>query len=199
MSDLDSLQKEVLVGIGRNVLNLQKMEGMLKSLVLMVSYKAPLELDNAEAAVRKRRKMVSKLPMGRLVEDLTRFVRPNRDDSESQSPTVATIEFSFRFEDADYVKGLRSTLRKVVKERNDLIHKKLIAFDPKSPESCRILAKELEEQRQRIRPKFEELAAIWTAVSEQIKEVKEYYDSGQFEDDWKVAQEGLTFLPALAR
>lgn len=188
-TELDELQKLVLVGIGRNVLNLQKMEGVLKSLVLMVNIEAPLE--GSEAAVRKRKQLVARMPLGHLVEEFARLVRPNVTKSEQKLPTVASWITSFRFDDDSYVHELRSTLRDVVKERNNLIHKQLLAFDPNSSESCRIFASELEDQRQRIQPKFEELAAIWTAVTVHIKEMREYYESGQFEKDWQAAQNDL--------
>ena len=131
------------------------------------------------------------MPMGRLAENFARFVHPNRVENEQPPPTIATLEYSIRFEDAAFVDELKTSLRMIVKERNDLIHKKLIEFDSDSAENCRKLAKELEDQHQRIKSRFKELAAIWTAASEQIKELKEYCDSDQFENDWKVARDGL--------
>jgi hypothetical protein len=194
MSDLDSLQKDVLIGIGRNVLNLQKMEGMLKYLVLSVQSTVPVE--NAEKVIEnieKRKKTISNRSLGLLAGDFVRSLRSGHSGTEEQPAQieVATVSTSITFEDGNFVDELEASLRSIVEERNELIHNKLAAFDPKSPESCRNLAKELEEQRQRIKPKFKELAAICTAVSEQIKELKEYSDSGQFENDWKAAQDSL--------
>ena len=146
--EIEELQEKVLIGIGRNILNLQKMEGMLKSLVVVVNSNFPT--DNAESAVRKRRKAVSRMPMGRLVNDFVRSVHPNSSDNAKREEAIVqeSVEFLFTFEDGAFVKELRASLRMVVKERNQLIHKKLLAFNPGSPESCRDLARDLEDQRQ---------------------------------------------------
>jgi hypothetical protein len=180
MSDTDSLQKEVLMGIGRNVLNLQKMEGMLKALVLMASSKVPL--DGMADAISKRREAVFRMPMGSLIELFVQSVHPirNADSAQTTDFEGAGIEHSFRFEDAAFVDELKASLRTIVKERNQLIHRKLIEFDPKSSKSCRSLAKELEEQRERIKPQFERLANILTMVRDQMRELDEYFKSEEF-------------------
>lgn len=185
--DIEKLQEIVLIGIGRNVLNLQKMEGMLKSLVYMVNLNIPA--DNAKTAARMRHKVVSKMPLGRLVDDFVRSVHPNSRDNATRTvdSTMGSFGLSFTFDDAEFVQELKASMRRVVKERNQLIHKKLAGFDPKSPESCRDLAKDLEKQRQRIKPQFEALVAILSAARKGFNELADNIDSDKFESEARIA------------
>ena len=57
-------------------------------------------------------------------------------------------------------------MRKVVRDRNALIHKMLSSWDPHSIESCRALCDELDAQRERIRPAYEHLESIARAIRE---------------------------------
>jgi hypothetical protein len=186
---LKELQDKVLIGIGRNVVNHQKMEVMLKSLVVLVDCSIPT--GDAANAMKKRQKAVSKIPMGRLVDDFVRSVRPKNENDDAQTTESAerTFDFSVRLCDGEFLKELAASLRMVVKERNTPIHKKLIGFNSKSPESCRNLARELEHQHQRIQPQSEALAAISSAVRDGFEELMGYIDSNQFETDTKIAKE----------
>lgn len=70
-----SSRDEVYRAIARNVLFLQKMEGMLKALVMCAHLSMPRE--SPRKAVADRKKAVAKTPMGRLVNELlTPSVRP---------------------------------------------------------------------------------------------------------------------------
>ena len=185
--EIEELQEKILKAIGRNVLILQKMEGMLKSLVVVANSKFPT--GNLESAVRKRQMAVSKMPMGRLVNHFVRSVHPNGGENARREETSAkgSFEFSFTFEDGAVVEELEASLRMVVEERNQLIHTKLIDFDPKSLESCRDLAGDLEDQRQRIKPQFEALAAICATVRDGYKVLTDNFGSVQFEGDSRIA------------
>jgi hypothetical protein len=178
-NELKALQDKVLLEIGRNVFNLQKMEAMLKSLVLLANSSFPA--GDAANAIKKRQKAVSKMPMGRLVDDFVRSVHPGKRKSDQQTRDSAerTFDISVRFDDAAFVKELERALRKVVKERNELIHKKLAGFNPGSSESCRCFAEDLEEQRQRIKPRFEALVAIFSAVKSGFAQVMTQIDATQ--------------------
>ena len=95
------------------------------------------------------------------------------------------IALSFTIDDKDYTKQLDQALREIVRERNELIHKRLIRLDPRSMESCQELIGELEDQRARIKPQFEALSAIYLSLVEYLGELKDYVESGSFADDFQ--------------
>ena len=196
MAELDDLQDEVFRGIGRNVLNLQKMEGMLKFIVSSTgklgSTQDPAQsLEELERSMKSRKKAIDRLPLGRLVGDLPKTLQPNETDQEKtvDSENGYCIEISIRVGDKNFTNELSQALREIVKERNELIHKRLIHFDLRSVKSCRELLRELDQQRARIKPQFERLSSICTSLRDHFKELKEYIDSESFVDDLKRAKE----------
>jgi hypothetical protein len=196
LAELDDLQDAVLRGIGRNVLNLQRMEGMLKFIVSSTG-KFDAEMDVAQPAkdleksLMRRRKSIDRRSMGRLVENLSKTLQSGdaRNEETTDSENGAGFEVAFWFEDKDFTVELSQALRRIVNERNDLIHKKLISFDHKSVESCRNLIAELDEQRARIEPQFEALFGIVLGLRDYFKQLKDYADSESFDNDLKRAIE----------
>ena len=188
-TELELALDEVFRGIGRNVLNLQKMEGMLKALVVLVNTRIPRA--DSVSAIQARRKTVSKMSMGRLVDDFVRSVYPGPSDAAAEGKTddETMFEYSVKFDDASFVKELEGSLRIIVEERNDLIHKKLMSFAPNSLESCQEFAKDLEEQRQRIKPQYEALRSIGSDLHEHRKEILDYIASDQFQRDLASAKD----------
>jgi hypothetical protein len=175
--EMKGLKNKVLIGIGRNVVNLQRMETVLKSLVFMAN--SSFRADDMANAVKKRKKAISKMSMGRLVDDFVRSVHPEKrkNDKQTRENVERTFDFSVTFDDALFVKELERALRKVVKERNELIHKKLVGFDPNSSESCRNFAEDLEDQRQRIKPQLEALLGIASALKSGFEQVVTQIDA----------------------
>jgi len=196
VAELDDLQDEVLRGIGRNVLNLQKMEGMLKFIVSSTgkigsTKGAAQPMEDLERSIKSRRKAIKRLPMGHLVENLSKSLQSGEiyQGETADSENGFSIEVSFSIDNEDFTNELSEALRGIVRERNDLIHKRLIPFNPKSVESCRDLIGELEEQRTRIKPQFEALSAICLSLKDYFKQLKDYADSESFADDSKCAEE----------
>lgn len=196
LAELDELQDEVLRCIGRNVLTLQKMEGFLKFIVSSTGKfesardmtQSPKEL---ERSIRRRQKAINRFSMGRLVENLSKTLQFDEADmgEVENSGNDFSIEVSFCIEDKDFTDELNQALREIVKERNYLIHKRLISFDPKSIEGCRDLLRELDDQRARIKPQYEALSAIFLSLRDYFKQLKDYADSESFADDLKRAVE----------
>jgi hypothetical protein len=176
-SDLNSIRDDVLRGIGRNVLNLQIVEWILKNLIFAGNIF--ISTENPEQALRKRKKDIFEKPMGPLIDEFVQSIHPEstNDIAKRNVGKNATIECSLTIEDPSFVTELEDTLGKIRKERNDLIHTKLIGFDPNSLESCRSLSKELEEQRQQIKAQYDVLISIWSALREARKELLEKIDS----------------------
>jgi hypothetical protein len=180
-SELADLRNDVLRKIGRNVVNFQKMEGMLKLLNSQQALSGNLS-DIAKVA-DKASKSVAKQPMGRLADAFVRSIYASIDgDADLQrDPQEISISFSMRVEsDAELVKERKKALSSVVAERNRLIHQWLAAFDPNSIESCNELALALDEQHARIWPEYEILRSMVQALREHHDELRRYLASDEF-------------------
>jgi hypothetical protein len=70
--DLEVERNATLQKIGRNVVNLQKLEAMLKYLLVVSDHTAPASTFSSELA--KRKELIGRMPMGVLVEKATREV-----------------------------------------------------------------------------------------------------------------------------
>lgn len=171
---------QALRKIGRNMVNFQKMEAMLKFLATQHAMSGSLE-DLAKVIARAK-KSIARQPMGRLAEAFIQSAYSNRQTTaEPQETQKISVSFSFRVElTPELVRERKKALRSVVAERNKLVHKWLAFFDPNSAESCRSLGVDLDEQHTRIWPEFETLKAIVQAVCEHQREAAQYFASEEF-------------------
>jgi hypothetical protein len=154
-----ALRDQALQRIGRNVVNFQRMEKAIKSLIVAGNIRGHAS-DLAEIH-RKRSEQVDKRSMGLLVDEFLSTVYanelPGKDSSPSDHPANEIwMSFSLRVErDEQYISAHREALTFVVRERNELMHQMLWAFDLNSDESCRDLISRLDEQNERLRPHYE--------------------------------------------
>lgn len=174
--------------IGRNIVNFQKIEAMLKALNAQLSISGPLTEFSALAA--KAKAAVAKQPMGRLAEA---FVQSVFSAAPSRTGSVATertaVSFSFQIEaDGSVAKERKRALRRVVVERNKLVHKWLAEFDPNSLESCARLSTVLDEQHKTVLPEFETLKGIFQTFRELLGEHQRYIASDDFLRDLQQAE-----------
>jgi hypothetical protein len=148
-------------------------------------------MADLERSIRKRTKAIKRLPMGHLVDNLSKTLQSDETDKgrTADSENGFGIEVSLSVDDEGFTSELSQALKGIVRERNDLIHKRLIRFDPNSVESCRDLVRELDGQRARIKPQFEALSAICLNLKHYFKQLKDYSDSESFADDLKRAEE----------
>ena len=79
-SDQAEFADEALRKIGRNVVNFQKMEGMLKVLVAGAGFSGPIEI---KSIVEKKRKSTDKKPMGQLSDEFIKSIYSASDIEES--------------------------------------------------------------------------------------------------------------------
>lgn len=155
------LASEALRKIGRNVVNFQKMEAMLKYLVSEASSQGPIQ--EVEAMRDAKRQASSRKSMGRLLEEFiaTIYSESPRSGELPESQAGSQISFSFKVEDGEkYISEVRKAYGFIVTERNRLIHTMLADFDAGSPESCQSLIDCLDEQARSIHPVFQDLQEL---------------------------------------
>ena len=177
---LDDLRDEVLRKIGRNIVNFQKMEAMLKLLNTQQAISG--SMSDLSRIAAKAKKTTAQQPMGRLADAFIRSVYSSEPAvAGHESVKEISVTFSLRIEaDPALIAERRRALRSVVKERNKLVHQWLASFDPNSLESCKTLAADLDEQHARIWPEFETLRTIVMAVRECQREAGRYLASDAF-------------------
>lgn len=158
VSPTDDLRNEALRKIGRNIVNLQKMERTLKLLVIGSDWRG--YISELKGVHQKRLTDVERLTMGPLTNNAIDILY-SATDSNVEAPgklDEAWVAFGFRIEGGmDKKKATKKALSLVVKERNRLVHKMLGEFDSTSVESCRALIDLLDQQQERIDPHFERI------------------------------------------
>jgi hypothetical protein len=182
MADMEvaDLRDQVLRKIGRNVVNFQKMEAMLK--VLNSHQQVSGALSDLPRLFAKASKSTSKLSMGRLADAFIRSVYSTTEGHvEQRDHKEISISFSLNIEaDPVLTKERKKALNAVVAERNKLIHEWLANFDPNSMKSCAQLQTELDKQHARIWPEFEMLKSIVQTSKELIDKLTRHLTSDEF-------------------
>jgi hypothetical protein len=176
--DLSTLTDELFRRIGRNLMNFQRVEGMLKFLVANGQLRGPIkELSEISAA---QHASVQRTTMGLLAGRFVDTLLSDAGDVEDSPmvPSEAWFSFKITFEsDAAASAELREGLRALVDERNELVHHLQARWDIKSIESTRILASQLDEQRERLIPLYEHLQRIVRACADGMKAHAEFIAS----------------------
>lgn len=176
--DLSTLTNELFRRVGRNLLNFQRIEGLLKFLVGNGLLQGPFrELSSLQA---KNVATVHRSTMGILAGRLVDEFLSDAGDLEDVAPEPTEAWFSFRitFEsDANASAELRDGLKALVEERNDLVHHLNSRWDSSSVDNTRGLLKQLDEQRERLRPIHERLQAMVRSISDGMKDYEAFLAS----------------------
>ena len=167
--EASAARDETLRKIGRNVANFQKMEVMLKFVLATSNFST--SISKAKEHLETRVKDLRKASLGTLVEDGAKALH-----SEAPAIPPDTMEpwFAHSFslvESGSELVEWRREMRRVVRERNALIHTMLTSWNPHSVESCRALCEELDAQRERTRPAYEHLQSVAIAIRESHLEI----------------------------
>jgi len=168
-SDVAIARDLTLQKIGRNVVNFQKMEAMLKFILTVANFSVPI--TKTQSHLEGQAKRVRNNPLGQLVEKAARQLH---SDPPKPPPDIAEMWVSHSFSLKDGGSRLadwRREMRRVVKERNALIHRMLATWNPRSIDSCSALCKKLDEQRERIIPAYSHLESVVAAIRESHQEL----------------------------
>lgn len=183
VSQADELRDEALRKIGRNIVNLQKMERALKLLVVLSEWNG--SISELKEAFQNRLADVERNSMGTLANSAidTLF---SAADSIPDSPVdskEAWVAFGFRIKGGiDRKKAERKALFLVVKERNRLVHTMLAEFDSKSVEGCRAMIDSLDQQQERIAPHCERIMGWMRSLREGQTKLLEALQDGKLSD-----------------
>ena len=180
IAEIDRVRDLALRSIGRNVVAFQKMEGMLKFLV--ANHRIQGLPEKLLEIKEQNRRVVERQTMGSLVDKFFRSVAVDRSSVQNSSDDVAgEMSAIFNIEmDTGAHDETRKAFLLVVEERNALIHRMLVRFNPNSLDSCQEISDLMESQRERLKPHYEYLKGIVKAILEGQRELLEFMESEAF-------------------
>jgi hypothetical protein len=175
---LTEIRDEVCRKIGRNLLNIQKIELMLKHLIAIgrVSGYASELAENH----KQRAEQVHNQTMGNLVNQFldnafSRSEEPAQSTDELKEPHIS---FSFAIEaDADFYESKKQALKTLVDERNDLAHHLLTRFNIESIDGCLQLEQFLDQQREKHIAEYDFLKLLIDDIKEMRQSQNDFINS----------------------
>lgn len=166
-----NIADEALRKIGRNVVNFQKIEGMLKLIISRHDIKGPT--NEIESLVKDKESSVEYESLGKLAKEYFGSVYSDPENLDEDT-TIENTHFQIRFrimaEDGS-LPLQKTDFEHMVSERNRLIHQMLVRFNPKSRDSCQELINELDKQFETIKRHYTNLRNILLAFGEGMKEI----------------------------
>lgn len=179
--DIEVVRAEALRKLGRNVVNLSKIEAGFKYLILVSKFQGN-EKTTSEQLSRNQTRL-QKQTLGKLVQEFNKNVLGDSSQSEPTTDFPGTgISHSFRitYNNPDSVKAQKRALSNIVAERNKLIHQDLALLDTSSVEDYRKLISLLDEQNSRLIAQLEELIWIIESLQKGWKVFEDLFKSPEF-------------------
>jgi hypothetical protein len=165
-------KKKALQKIGRNVVNLSKIEGMLKLILISSNYQSPISKISETLEARKKRFKTKTL--GQLAREYFKVFDNDMEHihqyPEDRKEKYASLSFSIESEDGTLPEQKRA-FKFLVSERNRLIHHMLIEFNHESKQSCLKLINELDEQNEMIQREYKNLQTLIGTINQAIKQL----------------------------
>jgi hypothetical protein len=152
---MEARKDSIFRKVGRNVVNLQRLEQSFK---MLLSLQVNEPLSKLPDALKKRREALARQPLGPLTYEMIDRLLPETSPQGEFEDLATEIWISVWIglsEDENTRRELRATLKHLVDERNELVHHMFGGFDPDSQESCSKLEQRLDAQRAHIGEVFQ--------------------------------------------
>jgi hypothetical protein len=188
--NLIKARDEVFRKIGRNLLNFQKIELMLKHLI--TNGRLSGHMSELNDILERQASAVHKQTMGSLVGKFVDNTFLGIEESSQTSPEPKEPYFSFSFNvnaDSNFYESKKQALKSLVDDRNDLIHHLLPRFNSESIDSCLETERYLDEQREKLIPEYDYLKSLIDDLNESRRLSADYLSS-----DEGIKQIELSFL-----
>ncbi len=169
---LEDARNSALQKIGRNLVNIQKLEGMLKLLLATNHLEGHPSLLAEKAKSRSAK--VSRMTMGPVIQELQTSLFDNCGIAQGRLELSSEPWITSRFileGGADAANQWKREMEAIVAARNELVHHMLIKFDPHSIESCQDLSMALDSQREQLMPVYEHVQSLIVARNEAIEDI----------------------------
>lgn len=176
--ELIKARDEVFRKVGRNLVNFQKIEQLLKGVIL--SSRMSGNVSELQKNYQQKAEEIHTQTMGTLVKQFLDNIYSGDSESTTSDKQISEpyLSFSLSFDsDATFIKDKSESLKSLVDERNHLVHHLLLKLDLLSIESCLDMGKFLDEQRERQKEEHEHLHALLRNISETWAELSAFYAS----------------------
>ena len=167
--------------VGRNLQRFQFIEAQFKW--LLPTAKLAGSLQQIESQFLENKRVAKKASLGTLTETYARQVlSPKQDAEEPKVGSQIQLSFSHSIEATpEVLKQMRAELKRLTKERNQLVHSTFLAYDLESKEGCIALCEYLDEQYERARVLIERLRHQEKVRSLAASALKQLHESGELE------------------
>jgi hypothetical protein len=167
--------------VGRNLQRFQSIEAMLKSLLPTTKLAGtPLQI---ESQILKNKRAAKKASLGTLTEAYSQHVlSPQRDAEEPKVGSEVLFAITHSIDATpEVLKQMRSDWKRLTKERNQLVHSTLLAYDLESNEGCIRLCEYLDGQYESARVLIERLRQQVNARALAASAFKQMLESGELQ------------------
>jgi hypothetical protein len=154
IAEIESRKDDIFRKVGRNVVNLQRLEQRFKTLL---SLYLDTPLSKLSETLETRREAFARLPMGALTHELIDRLVPESSPQGEFEGLVTQVWFSISIGiegDEKMRRELRANLKRLVDERNALVHHMFCGFDPRSEEACSGIEQMLDAQSAHVEQVF---------------------------------------------
>ena len=196
--NIEAIRAEALRKVGRNIVNFSKIEALLKGL-LAISQLVGNGQKISEQLLRNKTRL-RKQTLGFLVEEFYKIFFGDASQSEPIQD-FSDEEFSWSlkvtYDNPDFFKLQKRAFKRIVTERNRLIHQDLARFDTNSIEDCHNLITVLDEQNLRLLAQLEELMRLIENLKKSLKVFKDLSQSPDFLETFKDLSQSPDFLQSI--
>jgi hypothetical protein len=179
---IEAVRAEALRKLGRNIVNLSKIEAVLKYLLSISQFEVTKETTVSEQLHRNQARL-RKQTLGSLVRELHKNVVVDASQVETTKTSSSSgISFSLKVtsDNPDFLKVQQRALSDIVVERNKLIHQDLALLDTRCAEDYHNLISLLDEQNPRLLAHLEELGWMIESVGNGWKTFQDLFKSPEF-------------------
>lgn len=171
-------KNELLQKIGRNLLLFQKLETLLKSLV--ISSRSELDATGLTEKSQKRKDGILKVTLGSVAQQYLDDVHANSESNVSTEENSGSIRMITRFylqrSPVELARKVQS-FQSLVSERNEFVHHLQPSIDFSSVDSMTALGESLDSQRERVQAEIDEAENILQSFNSIIADVKKIFAS----------------------
>lgn len=179
--DIETIRAEALRKLGRNIVNLSKLEAGFKHLLAASQVEGTAK--TLPKQLRRNQIWLRKQTLGQLVQKFNEDIVGDANEVDPSTNFFGTgMSFSFKvsYGDPGFSKAQKRALLAVVAERNQLIHQDLAYLDTTSVEDYRKLIDLLDEQNPRLLAHLEDLKWIIASLGESLEDIQSFVESTEF-------------------
>ncbi|MDP3777638.1 hypothetical protein [Methylotenera sp.] len=176
--ELSEVKDDLFRKVGRNLINYQIIEQLLKQLILSSRISGPM--SQLEEAQKQKSEEVKVQTMGVLAGQFIEntYQKPKKSFNENVGIKETHFSSSIYFDVSDdTLESRKADLKRLTEERNNLAHHLLPRLDLNSIESCLAMSRELDEQREVQVKEFENLTFLTNQIGNTLKEYADFMNS----------------------